>query len=688
MDETVYCIHDHELFSKADLPRVGAWEYSLHPSTEILCTAFRIGTRATLKAAKTKLWVPGQKEESFPEFLRAIRDPKIQLVARNAGFEMSILRNVFAPKHMPSKLKEIQSIPVERWNCTAAMSRSIGIPGSLKGSGAALKLTTQKDEGGKNLIRLLCMPRKPTKKDPSTRNRDPKLLKELYSYCVQDVDTDVEAFLKMPLLHPKEKRFWIVNIKMNLRGFAVDRKLTTGAIKLIALESKRLDDRVKEITKGKINSARQRNEVLKFVRKRGHELADLRANTVKEFLEQHQNEDYPEVELLQIRESISRSSTAKYTAFEMRSRSDGRARDTTIFFGAHTGRDAGTGLQPQNLFKSVFKNHEDVKAGIELIKAGDRHAIEALYPKPMELYASALRSCIVAPEGSVLEVGDFATIEVRVLFWLAGEKRGLKQIADGRDLYCDMAAKIYGLDSDDIRKAYKRGDKEAFLMRQLGKQVVLGAGFGIGVGGEKFQATAKQYGMDISLDLAQTAVRAYREMYPAIPAFWTNLERAAIAAVRNPTKRYKIGQLIWAMNGNRLTCQLPIGRKLSYFNAHIATKATLYGPKPTLCYQAVLSPSKIFGRVHTWGGKLAENVVQGVARDCLYEKLETLEAQGVRLPVLAVHDEAVAERNEKDRPQERQEILTGFLKTLAGVPDWAPGLPIAAEGWAEKVYRK
>ncbi len=306
----------------------------------------------------------------------------------------------------------------------------------------------------------------------------------------------------------------------------------------------------------------------------------------------------------------------------------------------------------------------------------------------MELYASALRSCIVAPKGKMLDVGDFATIEVRVLFWLANELYGLKQIEEGRDLYCEMAAEIYGVDAKELYKRYKAGDKEALQMRQLGKQTVLGAGFGIGVGGEKFQLTAKSYGMDISIELAQNAVKAYRRLYPRVPMFWTAMNHAAMQAIRNPTKAYRIRHLTWAMNGNRLTCKLPIGRKLSYFGARIGQKATLYGPKPTLEYLGTVGPqhSKVFGRVHTWGGKIVENAVQGVARDCLYEKLLELELEGKRIPVLAVHDETV---NERDTAQATPAQAVHELEGKMGGPlIWAPGLPVKVEAWSEARYRK
>lgn len=685
------CVLDYETFSECDLKKAGGWEYSVHPSTEILCVAYRIGTWQTLRTAKTRIWIPGISEDAFGDLLRAFRNPDMVLGAHNASFEQMITRNVFATKNMPSKKEELQGnlLPPERWYCTAAAARAIGIPGNLEGAGSAMNLKVQKDPEGKKLVRELCMPRKPTKKDPSTRNRNPERLARLAEYCIQDTDTEVELLLALPELHPSDRKFWCLNQRMNFRGFAVDRKLVTNALKLIAVESNRLDVRTKEITGGKLESARQRNEVLNFTKKNGLKLPDLRGQTVKEFLKNTKPKVGQEkaFELLQIRESIGRSSTAKYAAFEIRSRSDGRARDNALWYGAHTGRDSGGGLQPHNLpslaspsLRDTGLSQKDVEVGVDLIRAGDRHAIEAMFKKPMDLYASTLRSCIVAGNGKTLEVGDFATIEVRVLFWLANEQFGIKQIIEGRDLYCEMAGKIHGEDSEKIKKAYKAGEKWAALMRQLGKQTVLGGGFGIGLGGEKFMATCQMYGMDISLDIAQSAVRAYRDLYPRVPIFWTNVEAAAIAAVRNPGKRYRIGHLVWGMEGNRLTCQLPVGRKLSYYGARVGQKQTMYGPRACLEYLGVISPSKVFGRIHTWGGKLTENAVQGVARDCLYESLCALEEEKIREPVLAVHDEVVNENKKPDVPS--------FLNTMGRVPSWAPGLPVKVEGWAERRYRK
>lgn len=679
-EENEICVIDYETYSEANIKKCGGWEYSLHPSTEILCVAFRKGKRSELASKPTFTWVPGRSETNgaFQIFLAALRNPKVRLVARNAFFERSITKNVFAKKMMAS-MPELQNLPIERWECTAALSRAMGLPGSLEGSGAALELNFQKDVAGHKHMLKVCRPRKPSKDNPSTRYNSKADIDRLVEYCKRDVDADVEAYLKLPPLHPTERKIWEMDQKVNDRGFAVDRPLVLGALALIAKETVRLDNRVKILTKGKLNSARQRDAVLKYVKAHGMNLPNLQSETVKELLKTPITD--PKIrELLEIREAISRSSTAKYAAFEARSRSDGRARDNIIYHGAHTGRDSGTGLQPQNLFKAILKQ-EDVEVGLELIRRKDHHTIEALYDRPMDLYASALRSCIVAGPGKTLEVGDFATVEVRGLFWVAGHQTGLQILKDGRDLYCEMAGEIYGVDPKIIKAKHASGDKDASFKRTVGKHTVLGAGFGIGLGGEKFQATCKKFGVTISLDLAKRAIRAYRDANPRIPAFWSNIERAAVSAVENPGKAYKIGYLIWKKEGKWLTCKLPSGRKLHYFKPELRRTKTQWGTRLTLTFVANIKNA--MRRDTTWGGKLTENVVQAIARDILKAAQLRLEERGHPV-VLPVHDEAVSEFPQRGISGR----LPEFISTMEDVPEWAKGLPIKVEGWSEPRYRK
>lgn len=682
-----FLVLDYETFSEHDLKKSGAFEYAAHKSTEILCAGFAVGTREELKSAPVKLWspMPEFREEyggNFKDLLSALADESLTIVAHNALFEQVITRFVFGKKYMYSK-PYFQNIPVDRWVCTASLARSIAIPGKLEMLGAALGLAHQKDKEGHRLMLKLSKPKRPSKKDPSTRHTKKEEYQRLFEYCLQDVRTEIDAFLALPELPEKERKLWLLDQRMNLEGFAVDRDLVKGALKLIARETEEMDKEIKRVTKGQVDSARQRNEVLNFLKRNGVLLPDLRAETVRDTLadERFSNISDECQRVLEIREAASKSSTAKYSAFEIRSRFDGRARDNTIFFGAHTGRQSGTGLQPQNLFKTVLKQ-EDVDTGLELIRRRDFHTIKALYDNPMKLYASALRSCIVSKPEHTLDVGDFATIEVRVLFWLAGHQKGLDALANGVCLYSDQAGEIYNKDPAKILAGYKAGNKEALFMRTVGKHAVLGAGFGIGLNGEKFKAMCKMFGVEVSIELAQRAVRAYRNKHPRIPIFWTNVEKAAIMAVKSPGKKFRHGYLVWCKEGNFLTVQLPIGRKLHYFKPMIAVTESPWGPKETLSYRAVNSVTKKFDRVTSWGGVLTENVVQAVARDLLMESLLRLDNTKLYRPILSVHDEIVCERDVKKGSTEE------FVKIMSEVPSWAKGIPIKVEGWSEPRYRK
>lgn len=679
-----FLVLDYETFSEHDLKKSGAFEYAAHPSTEILCAGFAIGTREELKTAPVKLWtsLPEFREKyghNFGELLRALLDETVTIVAHNALFEQVITKFPFA-RAMYSR-PYLSSIPIHRWICTASLARSIGIPGKLEMAGAALGLAHQKDKEGHRLMLKLCKPKKPSKKDPSTRHQKPEELERLFEYCVQDVRTEIDLFLALPALPEKERKLWLLDQRMNIEGFKVDRPLVQGALTLIEKEAEEMDLEIGEITNGLIASARQRNEVVKFLKTKGVALPDLRAETVRDVLLDKRLKCAVSKRVLEIREAASKSSTAKFQAFEVRSRFDGRARDNTIFFGAHTGRQSGTGLQPQNLFKTVVKQ-EDLEAALPLIERKDFHAIKALFDKPMKLYASALRSCIVAEDGHTLDVGDFATIEVRVLFWLAGHQKGLDALASGKCLYSEQAGQIYNRNPEDILKGYKAGDKEALFMRTVGKHAVLGAGFGIGLNGEKFKAMCKMFGVEVSIELAQRAVRAYRNTHARIPIFWTNVEKAAIMAVKSPSKKFRLGHLVWCKEGNFLTVKLPIGRKLHYFKPMITTQETPWGHKEVLSYRALNSVTKKFDRVTSWGGILCENVVQACARDLLMEALLRLDEDGRHKPILSVHDEIVCERKLGVSSTEE------FLRIMSEVPDWAKGIPIKVEGWSETRYRK
>ena len=678
-------VFDYETFSECNLKKTGAFEYSRHSSTDLLCIGYRIGTRDNMWEQPTQLITPSDYENPIDsEFIQALLDPSIKLVAHNAYFERVITQNVLPRIKNLLGADRLHTTDTKRWVCTAAVARTAGLPGSLDGASLALDLFHKKNKKGHKLMLKLSRPRTPTFDNLSNRHGTPEEFQRLYKYCISDVDAEVDLWLSLPALTKKERTFWRLDQDINLRGFGVDRKLVKGALSCLKRETQVFDKEAQDITGGEINSVRQRGLSLEWLQQRGAKIKDLKAKTVSDFLANPKNQKLPSevLRMLEIRQRASKSSTAKYVAFKCRTEFDGRVRDSTLFYGAHTGRQSGTGLQPQNLFKSVI-NPEDIPTAIEIVTNKDLTSLQALFDNSMNTLASLLRSCIVAPSGSTLDVGDFATIEVRVLFWLAGHTKGLAALASGADLYLEMAARIYGVNVEEVRAAYKAGELEGIRKRQLGKQVVLGAGFGIGIGGHKFQSSAASYGIDISLSLAAKSIREYRKLHAPVVKFWEVIEAAAIKALNNPTKSYKHGFLKWKMEDDWLTCTLPIGRKLYYYKPKMEWITNKNGTYYTLTYMGVNPVSKKFERMGTWGGKLTENVVQAVSRDLLYEAMLRLETKG-HTTVLAVHDELVTERKLNGNGSDDIEML----RIMEERPVWAEGMPIKVEGWSEPRYRK
>lgn len=658
MTEQIYCVLDYETYSEADLKKVGAYEYSVHPSTEVLCVAWRTGTREGLKTAKTYTAVVPTKNHLLVDLLW---DEKIQLVAHNAFFEQVITRNVLG-----------MGLPAERWLCTASHAATLALPRNLEGAALALKLPVQKDMDGRRLILKWCKPRKPTKNNPSLRHDDPAELERLVQYCKTDVDTEVELFLRTPMLTPTERKVWELDQKINMRGFAVDRPLVDTVLRLIDEETKEINRKTVLITDGGVRSTTQREKVLDFIEEKGVYLPDLRKKTVEDALANDLVPDGPAKEILEYRLAISKTSTAKYQAFERRSRHDSRVRDILMYHAASTGRWGGVGVQPQNLPKSSIKN-TDLAA--EIVAEGDLELVRLIYGDPMKVFSDCIRSVIVAPPGKVLDVADYAAIEARVLFWVAKHEDGLRAFREGRDLYVEQAMKVFNKPSDAIAK-------DSFE-RFVGKGLILGCGYQMGW--EKFAATCLQQGREVSEDLARTAIQSYRQTHKPVVTLWGNIERAAMAAVENLGKRFTINRTTWYVRNNFLFCELPSGRRLAYYGPSIKWGYKFAGSKtkdPILHHFGVDSLSKKWIETKTYGGRLTENVVQGIARDLMAAAMLRIEDTGIWQIVLSVHDELLGERNKG------KGNLRLFCELMAELPPWAEGCPVAVEGWTGTRYRK
>jgi DNA polymerase len=659
-----YMVFDYETRAKRNIKLVGAHEYAVPPDTEVLCVAWKIGTRETLLKAKTHVWnvkLDPDNEISL-ELERALSDPSIIKVAHNAGFEQVITKYVL-PRHVGRSFE----IDTRHWICTAALAAAHALPRTLEGACEVLKLPVQKDPMGKKLIRTHCVPQRLTKTRTSIWNDDPKGLNRLAQYCATDVDAEAHLLLALPPLTPREHEVWRLNQFLNTRGVAVDRKLVAAALKMIAEEERELQREAKALTGG--ISPTQVAAVRTWLKGQGLALPNLQKKTVEDALGAGLGSDRAR-RLLQIRQAISKTSTKKYVAFECRSRSDGRLRDLQLYHGASTGREAGMGVQPHNFPRGSLPPETPMEAACAIVASGDRAWVRALIGEPMAAFSSVLRGVIQASPGNTLFAGDFNAIEARVLFWVARHDAGLQMFEADADLYVDLAGVIF-----DKAPAAVTEDE-----RFVGKQGILGCGFGMG--DVRFIVQCANFGREISPALSKKTIKAYRTKHHPVPRLWNNVERAAIAAVKNRGKRYTVNRTSWFVSGKFLYVELPSGRRLAYAYPSVKVRMNRWKQKKeTLHFWAVHAKTKKWCEHHTWGGTLTENVVQAIARDCMVEaQLRTWRAGFI--PLMSVHDELIAET------ANRHLTLEQFEKLMSVRPKWAPELPIKVKAWQGLRYKK
>ena len=649
-----YAVVDFETRSEVDLKACGAYEYAVHASTSVLCVAWKVWKQGT--SEPTSSWSPFFNSSDELNPLRQILDdPSIFLVAHNAFFEQMITEHLLR-----------RFVPPERWICTASMAAALALPRSLEGAGSALGLDIQKDKEGHRLMLKYCKPRRATIGDKSKWHSDDDEIRRLIDYCVRDVDVEFELLRRLPNLNKVERKVWCLDQKINRDGFLVDKKLIKKTLKLIKKQTEALDDETKKITKGEIQSTRQRASILGFINQSNTvPLPDLRANTVSQALGSGKYSGETR-RLLEIRQESSKSSTAKYQALEVRSRHDGRVRDNLLYHGASTGRWSGRGIQVQNLPRQSIKN---IDLACEVVGDGDLEMVKLLWGNPMEVFSSCIRAMIIADRGSELFCADYASIEARVLFWCAEHEVGLEMYRNNQDLYIEMAAAIFNKSISEISKSE----------RTLGKSVILGAGYQMGH--KKFYATCLNYGIEIDEQLADRAISAYRTTHYPVKALWGEIEEAAIAAIQTG-KSIRCGKVVWFVGGDFLYCQLPSGRRIAYYKAEVRYEPNKFtGEKsPKLYHWGTNSTTHQWECVPTYGGRLVENVVQAIARDLMAWAMLRIDRAGYKI-LFTCHDEIVA-------TAPKNCSIEDFCNLMKKVPKWGEGLPIAVEGYTSFRYRK
>lgn len=677
-----YVILDYETRSDIDLKKVGAFEYSKHPSTRILCASWRVGTKEELytqlqnkrkwdkenahKAewADTKnpynasTWCPVFDSETIKyELLRLIIHSNYKLVAHNALFEQLITKNVFYKTDTPLFR------PI-RWICTASMARAMALPGNLEGACEALHLETKKDMEGRRLILKYCKPRKLSANNDSKYFNSVRDLKRIVEYCQTDVDAETELFLTLPMLNDLERKIWLLDQKINLRGFNTDQELINSALQMIDQETKNLNKETFEITNGEISTTNKRQAVIDWLGKNGVVLDDLRSKTVADTLKAGAVTGH-EKRILEIRQSVSKTSTAKYVAFKERSKFDGRVRDILVYHTASTGRWGGAGVQPQNFPRGKIK---DTNLGAEVIRDGNLETLRLIYENPMDVLSSCLRSVIIPSEGKEFFCGDYAGVELRVLFWIADHVKGISKIEKGSDLYVDLAKEIFSKEEISADQRF------------VGKQATLGCGYQMGW--KKFMGTCESLGKPVDEDIAQNAVTTYRRVNKPVVQSWYDTERAAILAITHKPMPPYANKVSWFVEGDFLFCELPSKRRLAYYKPVVKKGITPWGEEKQFLYHWGVDPkTRKWSLAPTYGGKLVENIVQAISRDLMAEAM--LKIDNAQYDInLSVHDELLAEK------EIGKGSLEEFTNLMSSIPPWAKGCPVKVESWTGMRYKK
>lgn len=645
---------DFETYSSADLKAVGTYLYATHPSTGIFCMSWG----STPDDIKT--WKEG---EPFPADLAAHIKNNGIFSAWNMAFELLIWNNVGVKKYGWPEL------PVQQTICSMATAQAMSLPGALVNAAPVLNVEESKLYEGWQVMRKLSAP----KKDGALyRYEDcPEQFELLYEYNRQDVRTELACLSRMINLSDKEIAIWRLHYEINKRGIQIDVASVTKAYALVKKEMERLRCEIAEVTDGALHSATQSVALAKWVRSQGVEIDSVAESDVAEVL---LRDDLPASvrRALEIRREASSGSTAKFDRLLSSVCSDGVVRGLFRYHGAATGRWSGEGVQPQNLPRGDLKpeNVDDVLTHLDT----PEYIVEK-YGAPMDVLPSCLRGVFVARPGRTLIAVDFSAIEARVLAWLAGEESVLEVFRSGDDIYKTAAANIYHIDKDKVTA----------LQRQVGKVAILALGY---QGGAKaFQLMAKNYKVDVTETEADIIKNAWRAANPNIQAYWWDLEKAATAAYKHEGVHVagpKGRQVKFKRSGSFLWCLLPSNRALCYPYPSVERRKAPWGDnKDVLCYSGVESQTKKWVKKHTYGGKLAENITQAVARDLLAEAMLRVDRAGFDI-VMHIHDEIVVEVPENEAETAQKEIER--LMTIT--PHWAKGLPVEAAGWYGKRYRK
>lgn len=649
---------DIETRSSVDISKAGAYRYAQSPDFEILLFAYQWDDD------EVKIRDMANGEELPCWLMDALCAPDVIKHAYNAAFEWYCLNRAG------------YETPIDQWRCTMAHGLYCGYTAGLDATGRAIGLPQDKQKlaVGKALIRYFCVPCKPTRTNGGRTWNQPwhdadkwELFKE---YCKQDVVTEHEILKRLDLfpMPEEEERLWQMDVLMNAYGVRVDTGLIEGALYIDGISTQKLTDEAISLTG--LQNPNSQQQLLKWLRDNGTEAENLKKDTVADLLKDQPTEQVQR--MLEIRQQLGKTSIKKYVAMETARGEGDRIRGLTQYYGANrTGRYAGRLVQLQNLPRNYIKTLDHAR---KLVKAKNYDGIKLLYGNVPDTLSQLIRTAFIPSEGRKFVVADFSAIEARVIAWLAGEQWVNEVFATHGKIYEATASQMFGVPVERIVK----GNPE-YALRQKGKVATLALGYQGGTNSLIAMGALKQ---GLSEEELPDIVQRWRQANRQICGLWHAVENAALT-VMETAQPQGINGLIFALEGDLiygqsfLTVRLPSGRKLYYCRPFL--KENQFG-KTAIHYHTMGQQTRKWEVTSTYGGKMTENIVQAIARDCLAVTLERIAARGLQV-VFHVHDEVII-----DAPMET--TVDGICGLMAEPIPWAPGLVLKGAGFESDYYMK
>lgn len=636
---------DIETYSDVDI-KLGVYRYTDTPNFEILLFGY------AFDEDPAKVIDVACGEDLDKSLIKALSDANVLKKAYNAQFE-----RVCIGRHLGVKLDPSQ------WWCTMAHAAHLGLPGKLGDVAKVLNLDEQKDTAGKMLISYFCKPCRPSRSNQErTRNypyHDVEKWELFRHYCAQDVETEraISHFLEKYPVPKVERRLYTLDQRMADYGVGIDLELVNSVVNFYDNHAGVFISQSRELTG--LQNPNSQAQLLEWLNNNGLELTDIRKTTLEAVLEDKSLK--PAVRtVIENRLETGKASIKKYQMMLDATCSDGRMHGVMFYYGARTGRWAGRLVQVQNLTKNYMEELDSTRT---LVKQGEFDTLEYIYDSMSDVLKQLVRTAFIPPKNCMYAIADYSAIEARVIAWLANEKWAMEVFAKDGDIYKQTASQMFHIPYEQIDKP----------LRQKGKVSVLALGYEGGAGALKAMGALK---MGIPEEELPILVKKWRKANPHIVKLWRNVENAARLAITTKKHIELHHGISFDCDGMFLRANLPIGRSVAYFKPRINDDGKIeFSGKET--------NKNVFGTNTTFGGKLVENIVQALARDCLAEALLKIDSFGYKT-VFHVHDEVIVEVDKATADEHLKAV-----QRLMGEPlKWAPGLYLSSAGYTANYYLK